>query len=256
MGHLFLFFYVNWLSVKVLQSLTINFKGTRILLNIQKQSPRGVLQTCSEFTGEHPCICVVFINLNCRFGCSPVNLLCICRIPFCHFVRKTLGDCFLIFFSLFSQLISNFIRFVIQVKENSYAYILARLIDENKYICRFYASFSVLRAVITTSRLMKNNCCESFNIIFEAQVMPFPPHFYAKQKLFLRNYSISFIFAFQEHQKCIFKASRKAKMQINFWLFNFYRHSAGLDITDVPTANYSWANLLKQCRILKCQGLD
>ena len=137
-----------------------------------------------------------------------------------------------------------------------YVYILARLIDGNKFIYRFHASFSVSRAVSTKSRLMENGSCESFNIIFEAQVMPFPLHFYAKQKLFLRNYSISFIFAFQEHQKCIFKASRKAKMQINFWLFNFYRHSAGLDITDVPTANYSWANLLKQCRMLKCQGLD
>ena len=36
---------------------------------------------------------------------------------------------------------------------------------------------------------------------------------YAKQKLFLRNYSISVIFAFQEDQKCIFKTSKKAKMQ-------------------------------------------
>ena len=188
----------------MLQSLTINFKGTRILLNIQKQSPRGVLQTCSEYTGEHPCICVVFINLNSRFGCSPVNLLHICRIPFCHFVRKPLGVCFWIFFSLFSQLIFNSIRFVIQVKENLYAYILARLLDENKYICRFHASFSVLRALSTVRCLMKSSCCESFNIIFEAQVMPFPPVFYVKQKLFLRNHSISVIFPFQEHQKCIF----------------------------------------------------
>ena len=171
----------------MLQSLTINFKGTRILLNIQKQSPRGVLQTCSEFTGEHPCICVVFVNLNGGFGYS-LNLLHICRIPYCHFVRKPLGDCFWIFFSLFSQLIFNFISFVIQVKENLYAYILARLIDENKYIYRFHASFSVLWAVSTTRRLMKNSYCESFNLIFEAQVLPFPPHFYAKQKLFLRNY--------------------------------------------------------------------
>ena len=152
----------------MLQSLTINFKGTQILLNIQKQSPRGVLQTCSKFTGEHPCICVVFINLNSRFGCSPVNLLHICRIPFCHFVRKPLGYCFWIFFSLFSQLIFNFIRFVIQVKENLYAYILPRLIDENKYIYKFYASLSVLSAVSITKRLMKNSCCESFSIIFEA----------------------------------------------------------------------------------------
>ena len=195
MGHLFLLLYGNKLSVKVLQSLAINFKGTRILLNIQKQSPRGVLETCSEFTGD-PCIRVVFINLNSKFGCSPVNLLHIYRIPFCHCVRKPLGDCFWIFFSLFSQLIFNFISFVIQVKTNLYAYILARLIDENKFIYRFHASFSVSRAVSTTRRLMENGCCESFNIIFEAQVMPFPLHFYAKQKLFLRNYSISFIFAF------------------------------------------------------------
>ena len=29
----------------------------------------------------------------------------------------------------------------------------------------------------------------------------------------VKNYSISFIFAFQKHQKCIFKASGEAKMQ-------------------------------------------
>ena len=29
----------------------------------------------------------------------------------------------------------------------------------------------------------------------------------------IKNYSISFIFAFQEHQKCVFKDSREAKMQ-------------------------------------------
>ena len=236
--------------IKVLQSLTINFKGTQILLNIQKYVPRGVLQTCSESTGEDSCICVVFINLSSRFGCSAINLVHICRIPFCHFVRKPLGDCFWIF------VISNFTRFVIQVKQNLHAYIVARLIDENKYIYRFHASFSALRVHSTTKRLMKNSCCEIFNIIFEAQVMPFPPHFYAKQKLFLRNYPISFIFAFQEHQKCIFKASRKAKMQMIFRLFNFYRHAAGLDITDVPTANYSWTNLLRQCQTLRCQRLD
>ena len=209
-----------------------------------------------EFTAEHSYICVVFINLKSRCGCFLVNLLYIWMIPSCHFVRKPLGDFFWMFFWLFSQLIFNFIRFVIQAKETLYAYILARLIDENKYICRFHASLSVWRAVSTTRHLMKNSCCGSFNIIFEAQFMPFPLHFYAKQKLFLINYSISFIFAFQEHQKCIFKASRKAKMQINFWLFNVYRHSAGLDIIDVPTAKYSWANLLKQCRMLKCQELD
>ena len=170
--------------------------------------------------------------------CFLVNLLYIWMIPFCHFVRKPPADFFWMFFWLFSQLILNFIRFVIQVKETLYAYILARLIDENKYICRFHATFSVWRAVSTPRDFMKNSCCESFNIIFEAQVMHFPLHLYAKQKLFVINYSISFIFALQEHQKCIFKASRKGKMQMNFWLFNFYRYAAGLDITDVPTANF------------------
>ena len=116
--------------------------------------PEVFCKHASDFTGEHPWICVVFINANSRFGCSPVNLLHICRIPFCHFVRKPLGDCSWIFFSLFSQLIFIFICFVIQVKENVYAYILARLIDENKLIGRFHASFSVLRAVSTTRRLM------------------------------------------------------------------------------------------------------
>ena len=166
----------------MLQSLTVSFKGTPILLSIQKQSPRGVLQTCNEFIGEHPCICVAFINLKSRFGCSPVNLLYTCRIPFCHFLLKPLVDCFWIFSSLFSLLIFNLIRLVIQVKEDLYAYILARLIDEYKYICIFHASFSGLRAVSTTKRLMKNSCCETFNIISEAQVMPFPSTHFCKTK--------------------------------------------------------------------------
>ena len=70
------------------------FQGYADTSQYSEAVPRGVLQTCSEFTGEHPRICVVFINLNSRFGCSPVNLLYICRIPFCHFVRKPLEDCF------------------------------------------------------------------------------------------------------------------------------------------------------------------
>ena len=68
---------------------------------------------------------------------------------------------------------------------------------------------------------MKNICCESLNIIFESEAIPFPSHFYAKQKLFLNYYSISFIFAFQKHQKCIFKTSRKAK---NADFFNSTNH--------------------------------
>ena len=105
-----------------------------------------------------------------------------------------------------------------------------------------------------------------FAAYLQDTILPFSPKtsgglflnilFFVKQKLFLRNYSISFMFAFQEHQKYIFKASRKAKMQINFWLLNFYRHASVLDITDVPTVNYSWADLLKQCQMMRCQGLD
>ena len=236
----------------MLQSLTINFKGTRILLNIQKQSPRGVLQTCSEFTGEHPCICVVFINLNSGFGCS-LNLLHICRIPYCHFVRKPLGDCFWIFFSLFSQLIFNFIRFVIQVKENLHGYILARLIDENKYICRFHASFSVLKAVSTTRLLMKNSCCESFKIIFQAQVIPFSPTFMQKKSSFWEIIQFLLYLLPKRFRNAFLRLLVKLKCR---WLFNSYRHATSLKITDVLTVNYSWANLLKQCRMLICHGLD
>ena len=104
-----------------------------MLLSMQKQSPRGVLQTCSEFAGEHPYICVVFMNLISRLGCSPVNLLHSSIIPFCHLSENFWGTVF----SLFSQLTFNFICFVIDVKDNWYAYILARLIDENKYMILF-----------------------------------------------------------------------------------------------------------------------
>ena len=40
----------------------------------------------------------------------------------------------------------------------------------------------------------------------------FPPPTIYKAKI-IKNYSISFIFAFQEHQKCIFVASGEAKIQ-------------------------------------------
>ena len=131
------------------------FQGTQILLNIQKQSHRDFLQTCNEFTGEHPRICVVFTNLNCRFGCSPVNLLHICRIPFAILSENLWETSLWIFFTLFSQLIFNFTRFVIQVKENLYAYNLASLTNENKYICRFDASFFVLRPLAPRDALWK-----------------------------------------------------------------------------------------------------
>ena len=50
---------------------------------------KGVLKTCDNFTGEHPCQSVISITLLCNFieialrhGCSSVNLLHISRIPF------------------------------------------------------------------------------------------------------------------------------------------------------------------------------
>ena len=39
------------------------------------------------------------------------------------------------------------------------------------------------------------------------------PTFKQSRNYFIKNYSISFIFAFQEHQKCVFKDSGEAKMQ-------------------------------------------
>ena len=48
-----------------------------------------VLKICSKFTGEHACRSVILIKLLCNFikitllyGCYPVNLLHIFRIPF------------------------------------------------------------------------------------------------------------------------------------------------------------------------------
>ena len=61
---------------------------------VQKQPSRGVLikrcsKICSKFTGEHPCQSVIsiklqsnFFEITLRYGCSPVNLLHICRTPF------------------------------------------------------------------------------------------------------------------------------------------------------------------------------
>ena len=47
---------------------------------------KGILKTCSKFTGEHPCLSVISIKLlieiTLRHGCSPVNLLHIFRTPF------------------------------------------------------------------------------------------------------------------------------------------------------------------------------
>ena len=40
-----------------------------------------------------------------------------------------------------------------------------------------------------------------------------PPTFIQIKNYFIKNYSISFIFAFQEYQKCVFKVSGETKMQ-------------------------------------------
>ena len=59
------------------------------------------------------------------------------------------------------------------------------------------------------------------------------------EKFYCRKYSIYFIFAFQEHQKFVFKASRKTKIAIlsfgaaltltvSFRSFHFNRHASGL----------------------------
>ena len=50
---------------------------------------KGVLKTCSKYTGEHPCQDVIsiklqsnFIEITFRHGCFPVNLLHIFRTLF------------------------------------------------------------------------------------------------------------------------------------------------------------------------------
>ena len=58
----------------------------------QKQPSTGVLrescsEKCSKFTGEHLCRSVIlikmeFLEIEFRYGCSPVNLLHIFRTPF------------------------------------------------------------------------------------------------------------------------------------------------------------------------------
>ena len=60
---------------------------------------KGVLKTCSKFTGKQPCGSMISIKLLCNFieitlrhGCSPVNLLHIFRTPF---PKNTSGRLFL-----------------------------------------------------------------------------------------------------------------------------------------------------------------
>ena len=62
---------------------------------------KGVLKTCSKFTGKHTCRSVILIKLLCNFieitlwhGCSHVNLLHILRTPF---YKNDYGGLLLIF---------------------------------------------------------------------------------------------------------------------------------------------------------------
>ena len=53
-------------------------------------------------------------------------------------------------------------------------------------------------------------------MIFSARVsFPFlpPPSLIQSKNYFIKNYSVYFIFAFQEHQKCVFEASGEGKIQ-------------------------------------------
>ena len=59
---------------------------------------KGILEICSQFTGEHPCQSAISIKLLCSFieitfrhGCSPVNLLHIFKNLF---IRMFLNGCF------------------------------------------------------------------------------------------------------------------------------------------------------------------
>ena len=52
---------------------------------------KSVLKICSKFTREHPCRSansIKLLEIALRHGCSPVNLLHICRTPF---LRNTSG---------------------------------------------------------------------------------------------------------------------------------------------------------------------
>ena len=99
-------FYLNPNFLRVITT-TINFTIRIFFYFLQKQPLRGVLRkgvlkTCSKFTGEHPCRSVISIKLLCNFfnitlrhGCSPVNLLCVFRVPFS---KKASGGLFLFLF--------------------------------------------------------------------------------------------------------------------------------------------------------------
>ena len=89
-GNWFLFIFAS----HVLQAYKLSSKETTLSTKMQKQPPRGVprksvLKICSKFVREHPYRGVISIKLFCNFieitlrhGCSPVNLLHICRTSF------------------------------------------------------------------------------------------------------------------------------------------------------------------------------
>ena len=78
--------------------LQTHFRSSRLVVFLAK----GILKTCSKFTGEHPRQSVISIKLLCNFieialrhGWSPANLLHIFRTPF---LRTPLDGCFYHFY--------------------------------------------------------------------------------------------------------------------------------------------------------------
>ena len=78
--------------------LQTHFRSSRLVVFLGK----GILKTCSKFTGEHPRQSVISIKLLCNFieialqhGWSPANLLHIFRTPF---LRTPLDGCFCHFY--------------------------------------------------------------------------------------------------------------------------------------------------------------
>ena len=84
----------NFWVISCIEILVFLDCGTDIYWTPRSSRPevflgKVVLQICSKFTGEHPCLCVIsiklqsnFIEITFRLGCFPVNLLHIFRTPF------------------------------------------------------------------------------------------------------------------------------------------------------------------------------
>ena len=80
----YVWFNLQWSKQATTDGHVTSFRGSRPEVLLRK----GVLKTCSKFTGEHQCRSVISIKLLCNFieitlphGWSPVNLLHIFRTP-------------------------------------------------------------------------------------------------------------------------------------------------------------------------------